>query len=70
MPERIDFLHISKIEPGDTVMHNGKKVTVGKADLKTCPFMGLSLFGDTYNLGQKLVQRVTFERVFPSRWEL
>ena len=59
---RITEVHISKIEPGDTVIHNGKEKTVGKDDISYCPFMGISLFGDTYRLGTVLVKKVLFPK--------
>ena len=51
-------VHISQIKSGDTVIHNGEIKTVSGTDLKSDKFMGTSLFGDTYNIGNKLVKRV------------
>ncbi len=51
-------VHISKIRVGDTILHNGVMTTISGNNIKRCPFMGISLFGDTYNLGYKLVTRI------------
>jgi hypothetical protein len=47
--------HISEITAGSTIFHNGQLRTVSARDIKKCGFMGVSIFGDTYQLGQKLV---------------
>lgn len=49
--------HISNIQPGDTVIHNGKVVTVCVKDLKR-GFCGRTLFGDSYRLGTLPVERI------------
>lgn len=51
-------VHISEITVGDTVIEDGEAMTVGKESFNRCPFMGLSLFGDTYLLGRRLVTRL------------
>lgn len=51
-------VHISNIRAGDAVIHNKELVTVGNKDLRYSSFMGISIFGDTYNLGTKKVKRV------------
>jgi hypothetical protein len=47
--------HISKITAGATIIHNGQPRTVSAQDIKKCDFMGVSIFGDTYQIGQKPV---------------
>ena len=37
---------LTGISVGDTVIVDGVFITVGKRDIKNCPFMGVSLFGD------------------------
>ena len=56
-------VHISSIKPGDTVKHEGIIKTVSKNNIKRCSFMGLTLFGDSYQLGYKPVSRVKFNTV-------
>ena len=56
----VEDVHISLVSAGDTVIHNGKLMTISKPDLKRDPLMGVSLFGDSYNLGTKPVTKVTF----------
>lgn len=48
------------IKPGDTVVIDGDLKTVGKKDITTGGGMGTRLFGDSYGLGTKKVQRVVF----------
>ena len=55
---KITHVHISQIKQGDTIKHNGKITTVCKSNIKTCSFMGVSIFGDSYNSGYKLVQKI------------
>jgi hypothetical protein len=52
--------HISDIKAGDTVEHNGGLRTVCQRDIKRDPFMGTSLFGDTYRCGTRPVTVVQF----------
>lgn len=55
-------VHISQIKRGDTVLHNDKMRTVCKTDIKHSSFMGTTLFGDSYNLGYKLVAKILFKK--------
>ena len=50
-PENREFCHITDLRIGDTVIHNGIPVTVGKENLKHCKFMGTTLHGDSYRAG-------------------
>lgn len=56
-------VHISRIRIGDTILHNGEIKTVSGNNMKRCPFMGVTLFGDSYSIGYKLVTRINFKRV-------
>lgn len=61
--------HISDIQVGDVILRSdGKLWTVGRRDIKKCPFMGIGLFGDSYELGTKPVIRVELEWKRLSRW--
>ena len=51
-------VHISQISAGDTIEHGGKLTTVCANNIKRDSFMGVSLFGDSYNSGAKLVNKV------------
>lgn len=51
-------VHISTIKIGDTILHDGEVRTVGGNNIKHSGFMGISLFGDSYNLGYKLVTKI------------
>ena len=56
-------VHISQIRSGDTIIHEGEMQTVCSKNITYCSFMGISLFGDCYHLGYKLVTRIVFKRV-------
>ena len=45
----------STIRAGDVILHDGKEMTVGRKDIARSSFMGISIFGDCYNLGYKKV---------------
>ena len=51
-------VHISQISVGDTVELDGKLTTVGANHIKRDSFMGITLFGDSYNLGTKAINKV------------
>jgi hypothetical protein len=53
-------VHISKIQSGDTIVHNNEVTTVSNTNIKNDGFMGKTLFGDSYNSGHKLVTRIHF----------
>ncbi len=55
-------VHISRIESGDTIIHNGELRTACNRVIKKSEFMGKTLFGDSYRLGYKLVTRVHFNK--------
>ena len=55
-------VHISTIKQGDVILHNGELVTVSNNFIKRDPFMGLTLYGDSYNLGNKPVIKVIIKR--------
>jgi len=53
-------VHISKIRIGDTIIHKDVMQTISGNNIKFCSFMGITLFGDSYSLGYKLVTRINF----------
>lgn len=55
-----ELVNISNISVGDTVIHNGLMSTVSKSNIKNDLFIGKSIFGDSYNSGNKLVSKVIF----------
>jgi len=59
---KVTQVNISKISIGDTVLHNNKLMTVGKDDIKKSSFMGITLFGDSYSIGNKLVSKVILKK--------
>jgi len=53
-------VHISTLKAGDTVKHNGLIQTLSKNNIGKSSFMGSSIFGDSYQLGQIKVKKVLF----------
>lgn len=45
----------SVIRVGDTILHEGKEMTVCRGDITRSAFMGISIFGDCYRSGHKKV---------------
>lgn len=61
---KTSLIHISNITSGDTIIHNNQMRTVCKTNIKNDPFMGNSLFGDSYHSGKNLVNKVTFLKLY------
>lgn len=59
---KIKEIDIADVVPGDTILHNGEQKTVTKCNIKRDDFMGVSIFGDSYNLGYKKVKKVIFNK--------
>lgn len=55
-------VHITQVRVGDVVFFDGKDRTVGAKDLKRDPLMGITLWGDSYNLGYLPVWRKVIAR--------
>lgn len=53
-------VHIEQVRPGDTILHNGEPMTVCGTDIRKCSFMGITIFGDSYNLGTKPVIKIIY----------
>lgn len=60
MNKTTKFVTISEIVPGDTVIYNGQEHTVNRNHIKNDSFMGRTLFGDSFALGTKLIEKVIF----------
>ena len=58
----IKKVHISTINVGDTVEHDGVLMTVGANNIKNGGFMGTTLFGDSYAMGHKPVLKAIIHR--------
>lgn len=57
MNAKLNSVHISQISVGDTIEHEGELKTVSGNNIKKS-FMGITIFGDSYNLGTKPVKKV------------
>jgi hypothetical protein len=55
---KLEPVHISQVSAGDTIEHEGKLTTICANNIKRDSFMGITLFGDSYRLGTKPVQKV------------
>ena len=58
----IESVHIDNIVVGDTIIHNGIMKTICQNDISENSFTGKTIFGDSYNIGNKKVSRVKFPR--------
>ena len=59
---KIVSAHISTIRVGDTVLcEDGHLRTVGKNNIGFDSFVGKTLLGDSYNLGQKPVKKCLYK---------
>lgn len=58
MDYEVEEVHISTIQAGDTILHNGLIRTVDNVNIRHSSFMGITLFGDSYRLGNTLVKRL------------
>ena len=56
--------HISLLQKGDTIMRDGVMHTLSSANLKRNPFMGPTIYGDSYKLGREPVIKVIFPRFY------
>ena len=65
MDSKVEFVHISLISAGDTIRHNGVFKTVSNSNIKRSDLMGITLFGDCYNLGHKPVEKINVQRALP-----
>jgi hypothetical protein len=55
---KIVEVHISTIKNGDTILHTDHLIhTVNNSNIKR-GFLGITLFGDSYNLGTILVKKI------------
>lgn len=54
-------VHISTIRHGDTVYHDERLMTVSRSNISKVSFFGVTLFGDSYQCGFKLVKKVLFK---------
>ena len=64
----IEEINISQVRSGDTILHtDGLVRTVSDNNIKRSPFMGVTLFGDSYKLGTLPVKRLKYEGTFGIR---
>lgn len=59
---KITEVHISEIKVGDTIIHQGHQKTVCRRAFSYDFFIGVLLWGDSYNMGNIKVKRITFPR--------
>lgn len=61
---KIEEVHISEIKVGDTIIHHGQQRTVCRRTFGYDSFVDVLLWGDSYNMGNIKVKRVTFPRYY------
>lgn len=55
----IKYVHKDIIAVGDNIIcPDGRDRTVCSKDIKRCNILGVTIFGDSYNAGHKLVPRL------------
>lgn len=54
--------HVNDVIPGDTVLRDGELYTVTRKNIKHDPFVGTTIFGDSYKSGTQLVDVATMLR--------
>jgi len=55
---KLESVNISQISVGDTIEHGGHLRTISGNNIKRDSFIGITLFGDSYHLGNKPVVKV------------
>jgi len=60
------MVHIDTLRIGDTVVHNGHQVTVGRRDF-TIGFDGFAFRGDSYKIGTQLIEKIIFKRFYQGK---
>lgn len=58
-------VHKSMIRPGDIILERGKLRTLSSKDISRDAFMGITIRGSSYNLGQTPVSRVKRKEDIP-----
>jgi len=60
---KIVEVHVSTISIGDSVIGNdGFERTVGKGNIKQNTFIGTTIFGDNYQLGNLPIKKVIYKK--------
>jgi hypothetical protein len=57
---KFKMVHITTIQAGDAIEHEGRWMTVCAKDIKTGGFMGTTIFGDSYRMGHVQVKKAIF----------
>ena len=47
---------LNQIRAGDTVLHDGKLKTISLSSIKNDPFIGTSIFGDSYHIKRNMIK--------------
>lgn len=56
--DNFKMVNIDTIKQDDVILHNGDIKTVSNNDIHYNPFMGITVFGDSYHSGYKLVKKI------------
>lgn len=58
----VEDVHITRINPGDAILHCGVIRTVCAENIKNTPGVGITIFGDSYRLGYLPVKKVKIQK--------
>lgn len=58
--------HITDIQHGDIIVENGTLVTLSRNYIKSDPFLGRTIRGNSYNGGRKPVLKYVIKRAMPN----
>lgn len=58
--------HISDIHHGDVIVDNGELVTLSRDYIKSDPFLGRTIRGNSYNGGRNPVLKAVIKRAMPN----
>ena len=58
--------HISEINHGDIIVESGELVTISRNYIKSEPFIGRTIRGNSYDCGRKPVLKAVIKRAMPN----
>ena len=59
---KTETVHMSTLRRGDTVMIGGEMRTLSRSNLRRCPFMGVSVYGDCRGSQGRMIDVVLFPK--------
>lgn len=59
---KTETVHMDTLRPGDTVMLGGRMHTLSRLNLKRCPFVGATVYGDCRAPQGRMIDVVLFPK--------